>query len=223
MPSDLNRVLRAPRRPGPLPLPGQQVLALLCILILTNPPALSQLPQRFPVGRSQVLSILQARGWPIGESQIVLPSVTSAVANPELEIQSLSLPAPHEARVRLRCRLHSECAPFFVSLVWPLNVARPPLPVSLDEGGTGAIKASGSSTSGFTGAGAPVAHPEPKPSVRAGSTATLLLEAGRIHIRLQVVCLQAGKPGDQILVATRNRKQTYKAEIVTPTLLKGQL
>ncbi len=174
----------------------------------------------------QVLSAMQARQWSIDGVQVAMPSITSSVANPQLEVQSVSVLAPHQARLRVACRLRAECLPFLASVVWPERAGGPPSPSMLDGSVSGSVLPSVSSNAAnpVPGSGAALGgSPAAGESVRPGSPATLTLEGGRIHISLQVVCLQSGSTGDLIRVASRDRKQTYRAEILTPTLLKGRL
>jgi hypothetical protein len=50
-----------------------------------------------------------------------------------------------------------------------------------------------------------------------------VIEGDRLHIRLQVVCLQGGAAGDKVRVSTPDHTQKFTAEILGPTLLKGSL
>jgi flagella basal body P-ring formation protein FlgA len=59
--------------------------------------------------------------------------------------------------------------------------------------------------------------------VVAGSRATLWIEAERLHIKVLVVCLEKGVPGQTIRVSSLDRKQTYRAEVIDSTQLKGKL
>lgn len=63
----------------------------------------------------------------------------------------------------------------------------------------------------------------PFQQIRAGNSATLLLEGTRIHIRLHVVFAQSGHVGDTVRVTTPDRKQVYVAKVLTPEFLKGEL
>ena len=61
------------------------------------------------------------------------------------------------------------------------------------------------------------------PVLRSGSPATLDFDEERVHVRVQVICLESGATGDKIRVTTRDHKQIYVAEIVAPRALKGTL
>ena len=58
---------------------------------------------------------------------------------------------------------------------------------------------------------------------KSGAHATLLLEGDRMHIKVPVICLETGEVGHTIRVAAADHKQTYSAEVVDATLLKGTL
>ena len=59
--------------------------------------------------------------------------------------------------------------------------------------------------------------------IHAGAHATLVLDGERLHIKVPVICLEAGAAGRRIRVTAVDHKQTYFAEVVDGTLLKGTL
>ncbi len=163
---------------------------------------------RFPVTSEQVVAAMRMHAWSIEGVRVALPTaITTAVADPKLSIETASMLTAHQARLRVVCRVPAACLPFFATAVWPDPTDSVSLP------GDPSTENAGRKLST-----APAA-----PRLRPGTFATLLLEGERIHIRLQVVCLQGGAAGETIRVATRDRKQTFVAEIVTPTLLKESL
>ena len=188
--------------------------ALLCScgfgLISTY--ALSQAPARFPVTSVPILSAIRDRLWSVDGVQVkMMASMTATVAMPVLEIQTVSLTAPNEARLRLGCRVHAECLPFFAAAVWPANADTKKLPQEMDRP---AVNASAIEQAGRL---------RGQPMLRVGTIATLVMDAQRIEIRMQVVSLESGGPGDKVRVTTIDHKHSYVAEIVTPTVLKGSL
>jgi flagella basal body P-ring formation protein FlgA len=58
-------------------------------------------------------------------------------------------------------------------------------------------------------------------TLRAGAHATLILEDERLHIRVPVICVSGGAPGDKIRVTTINRHQTFEAVILNADELRG--
>ena len=175
--------------------------ALLCGWCSALVGQASQPQARFSVTPEQVLQAMQERDWSVNGVQVRLAApVTATAAHAELQIESVSPVAGHEALLRMVCRVHTECIPFFASVIWPTNVSVPSL----------AAKPLGTANA-------------LAPSViRAGSPATLLLEGARIHIRLRVVFAENGHVGDRLRVTTPNHKQTYVAEVLTPQLLRGE-
>ena len=51
----------------------------------------------------------------------------------------------------------------------------------------------------------------------------LLLEGNHVHIRLTVICLENGTKGQTIRVASKDRKLTYKAEVIEDSTVRGSL
>jgi hypothetical protein len=140
------------------------------------------------------------------EQLTLLTTVVSAGNSPRLQVESVVPWGDHRIRVRLRCSGAGECLPFLVSL-------------NLDPTSVPAYKIDGVS---------PVAVPDRQQglgtlAVRAGSPATLLIDEDRIHIRVPVICLESGSTGRIIRAVSKDRKQTYHAEVIGTALLKGGL
>lgn len=194
-----------------------------CCSSFLAPSLLAQAPARFPVPAEQVLEAMRERDWPLKGIEIRLAtSVTARVVNPVLEIVSVSPTPRHEALLRVRCRLRTECIPFLAWAVWPADTPIPSLPAASETA------AAGGRTE--THAGDPALAARPLDSadasassvIHAGTSATLLLEGAHIRIQLPVIFAQDGHVGDSVRVTTPNRKQTYVAEVLTPQLLKGE-
>ena len=177
------------------------------------PAAPAQAP-RFSITSDQVVAAMRGHAWLIEGVRVTLPTtITAAVADPKLGIETVSRLSQREARLRMVCRVPAACLPFFATAVWPESAesAAPPT----DRNAAGAERKTTPSAADVNESSAG--------RLRAGASVMLLLEGERVHIQMKVVCLQGGAIGDRIHVATRDRKQTYVAEIVTPTLLKGRL
>lgn len=175
----------------------------------------------------QVRLAMQKRNWPLAGVEIRLAApITATVAQPTLEIASVTAQAGHQAMLRMVCRTRSECLPFYASAAWPTEA---PMPDLLAKDGERSISASSgpalksqsypalsieSSSAG--------AAPEPL-VIRVGNSATLILEGERIHIRLPVIFAQSGHVGDKVRVTTPDRKQVYVAEVLSSELLKGDI
>lgn len=168
---------------------------------------------RYPMTPSEIVSAMQGRQLPTSGVEVRLAApITAASANPALEIQSIALLGPREMRLRIACRDRSACLPFFAIARFPAQVNSTLLPVKVERqpGSTALTSATQSET-----AAPPILH--------SGSPASLYFDGDRVHVRLEVICLEAGALGDKVRVTTRDRKQVFVAEIVNPTLLKGTL
>ena len=154
---------------------------------------------RFPITPGQVAEALTARGLAIDAAQVRLPmQMSSASAAPVLEAGAPAPSGNHLARVRISCRDHADCMPFYVSVPeGPAGVAAAPVP---------------------SAAGSPA-----PPVLRAGARALLTIDDQRIHIRVQVVALESGEPGRTVRVASLDHKQTFEARVVDGTLVRGSL
>jgi len=188
-------------------------------------------PQRSPIDQSQIAAAMgRAMLRAEGEAVSFATPMTASVANATIEVDSVSSIKPHSIRLRLVCSDRSECLPFFATATYPdsVDVAKlvsgrtRPAGARVDaDAGHGALQSPSTGASELSHVGqAPVS--EGSPILRAGAPATLELDAERIHIRIEVICLQSGAAGNRIRVASRDRKQTYVAEVVAPALLKGE-
>jgi hypothetical protein len=161
--------------------------------------------KRYPVTDEMVVSAMKERALPVEGVQVrIAAPITASVANPMLEIETLRQVDAHSVQMRLSCRNRPECLTFFVSATWasvPTAVSLAPK-IALPETRLGTEPA-GSAT------------------LRAGSPAVLVIEDEKVHIRMRVVCLQAGGAGDTVRVTTPDHRQAYAAEIVGPSVLRG--
>ena len=184
-------------------------LALPVLLATTG--AFAQVAaKRYPITTEMVVSAMQYRQLPVEGVQIRLSApITASSASPMLDIQSMTMTDAHHAQMRIACRAHGECLPFYVAAKWPDASATVTVPEGLARK---QVQAS-----------APVKLNETpaEGKLRPGSPATLMIEDKKVHIRLQVVCLEGGVTGDKVRVSTPDHKLSYNAEIIAPNLLKG--
>jgi hypothetical protein len=158
-------------------------------------------PGHVAITAAQVASAITGAGMSVSADQVsLLTDVVAASASPKLEVQSMEPWGDRRMRVRLSCANQEECLPFFVA-------------IRFNQDST-AQSASGSSP----------ARIDPKSFVvRAGAPAILLLEGTHVHIRIAVVCLEGGAPGQTIRVSSRDHRQTYMAKVVDETILRASL
>jgi len=183
---------------------------------------------RFPVDSASVLVAMQRKQLPTKDVHVEMAvPITALSAEPELEVQSVALVDTHEIRLRMSCRNSAECLPFFATATYPEAVDEKALVVKHEQPAAAlAAVEQRSPLSSLAHAGTVAAGLDAAgetPILKAGSPAMLEIDSDRIHIRLGVICLAEGAAGEKIRVTTRDHKQTYVAQIVTPTQLKGSL
>jgi hypothetical protein len=186
----------------------------LCSALLTAH-GLGQTPaRRFPLAERDVMLAMQQRGLPLEGLQLrPAAAITSSVASPDLDIRSLTPSGRRTAQLVVACRNSSECLPFYVSAAWSADVNTAEMHARFDPPTASARKA--------TAAASKTAAEEETQALRPGSPALLLLEGERVHVRMRVVCVEAGDPGASVRVTTPDRKQAYQAEVIGPGVVKG--
>jgi hypothetical protein len=185
----------------------------------------------FPVTSSQIISAMQGRQLPTQGARIrIAAPITASLENPQLDIQAITLVSPREIRMRMGCRNRAVCPSFFALASYPQVINAATLPARL-ESTTPTSQTLTNSKHESPPVAPSNAAPELKPAnaaaqeptLRIGSPVMLQIDSDRVHILIEVICLENGSTGDKIRVTTRDHKQSYVARIVTPTLLKGSL
>ena len=183
----------------------RRIAAMVILWFAATLTAASQ-SNRFSITRDQVANAIDGAGMQVSAGQVTLLSnIVSATGDPALKVESIEKWGDRKIVVRLECTNPGECLPFIVAV--PLSGAaqeRLALPPQLEP-------------VSFSG------KPREPDTIRAGSTAVLFLEGPHVHIQLSVVCLENGSIGQSIRVATRDRRLTFMAEILTNATLRGQL
>jgi flagella basal body P-ring formation protein FlgA len=59
--------------------------------------------------------------------------------------------------------------------------------------------------------------------VRAGSAVKLLIDGKNMRITVPVVCLQSGRQGQTIRVASSDRKRVYQAQVISQEFVRNTL
>jgi len=155
------------------------------------------------ITKEQVAAAMSGAGMKVSADQVtLLTDVVAATPTPALKVESMERWGTDRMRVRLDCAKREDCLPFYVAVRSMQGVAA--LPAQ---------------------AAAPMpAKVDPNSYVlRAGSSAILMLEGDHVHIRIPVVCLENGTPGQTIRVASKDHRLTYTAQVVDGTVLKGSL
>jgi hypothetical protein len=165
--------------------------------------------EHFAIRAESIAAAISDMGTQVLPEQVTfLTDVVAARSEPRLRVRSMEKSNDHRMTIRMECENSEECLPFYVGL-------------RLSASNESLLAAS-------------VARIQPRANlvnngysktvtVRKGSTATLLLDSDRVHIRFPVVCLENGVPGQKIRVTGVDRRQVYMAEVIDGTLLKGRL
>jgi hypothetical protein len=159
---------------------------------------------------AEVANTIAAAGMDVSPNQVTLLSnAVAKMQNPALRVESIERWGDHRMKVRMDCISPDDCIPFFVAvrLSHDLPGIEPPAVRPGNRLGQVACSAD---------APAPCA-------VRAGSSAILLLEGQHIHIQLPVICLENGRVGQTIRATSKDRRQTYSAEVVNTRELRGRV
>jgi hypothetical protein len=181
--------------------------SIIPALVLTGLSASTALPAAAAAGRNaitteQVAAALGGAGMRISPQQVVLLSnVVATTSAPALRVESMERWGDDRMKVRMNCA-SQECLPFFVAV----NLGKDDLAAGPGQ--------------------PPLSTARIDPSsyvVRSGSPAVLLLEGDHMHIRVSVICLENGAPGQIIRVATKDHRQTFTAQVATRDVLKGGL
>jgi hypothetical protein len=174
---------------------------------------------RFAIEASQVTRAMEIASLPVDGIDVKMAApVTSSIANAQVKVESVSAVGAHAVRMRLSCNDRAQCLPFFAVATFSdaIDVT------TLHGVKTSQIVGKQSSTTANQGDTKVKSAANDTGSVRSGAPATLELDENRIHIRLEVICLQGGAPGSRVRASSLDHKQIYVAQVVSPTLLKGE-
>lgn len=160
---------------------------------------------------AQIAAAINDAGVSISPKQVTLLfEVVARTNSPVLRVRSMESLGVHRMKVRLDCTNSEECVPFYVTIDKNGDNLAEPSPIAPSQGREPSPLArlrTGSDT----------------PVMRAGSNVVLLLDGDRMQIELPVVCLENGSIGQTIWVASRDRRQTYTAQVFDAGTLRGRL
>ena len=154
---------------------------------------------RASITAAQVAYAISGTGMKVSAQQVtLLADVVASTSNPLLQVESVEPWGDHRLRVRMSCASSDQCVPFLVAVHWGDEDAVQPAAAT-------ANLRPAAITSSKAVSNAPVVH--------AGSPAILLLDSDHVHIRLSVICLESGAPGQTIRVETKDHSQTFSAQV----------
>jgi hypothetical protein len=166
---------------------------------------------RDSITAERIAAAICGAGVAVSAKQVTLLTEVVARTNaPVLRVQSMESLGGHRMKVRMDCANIEECVPFYVTIDRNGESSAQPSPITSVQGRTPSRIAQVR-----TEANAPV--------MRAGSQAILLLDGDHMQIELPVVCLENGSIGQTIWVASRDRRQTYTAQVFDAVTLRGRL
>jgi len=151
---------------------------------------------RASITAAQVANAITGSGMKVSAQQVtLLADVVASTSNPILQVDSVEPWGDHRLRVRLSCASSDQCVPFLVAVHWGDEDAVQPAALTSNLRPAANVSKSNQ----------PVVHP--------GSPAVLLLDTDHVHIRISVICLENGAPGQTIRVETKDHTQTFSAQV----------
>ncbi|HEY0786913.1 MAG TPA: hypothetical protein VGD62_13680 [Acidobacteriaceae bacterium] len=210
-------------------IPTRRLLAALVAMVCAGVPAAraggpAAVAGRFAIDAGQVLAALQGQQFDLDHAQVkLMVGLSARTAAPVLRVEAVERAGQRGAHVRLSCGDHGECLPFYVSVIWEDADAAEAALGSFGAPVHGARRGMAAATQVPAAGAASRDAAAVEPGLHAGSHAMLLLEGARLHIQVPVICLEAGAPGRSIRVSALDHKQTYVAQVIDTTLLRGTL
>ena len=231
---------------GPRPVRPLRFCGMAAALVATASHLPAQLlvkpPARSIVRMEQIVSALEQAKLPLEGAKVKrLAENIATLPDPRLEVRAIEPTSETSARVRMGCQAHEQCLPFYVAVDWDEPAAAAAALHAAGYVAKSEASHPGQQTRIVNSASNHPDHPIHEASrtladdpadrsphalgsdVHAGSHATLLIDGQRLHIKLPVICLENGVAGHSIRVTALDHKQTYVAEVVDATLLKGTL
>jgi hypothetical protein len=178
-------------------MPGKHYIAGALLLAAALAASAQSAARPAQITEQDLVAGLRVRGITVAPRQIrLLADIPSRKEHPELETLKIEKISQTEARIMFRCADQSSCVPFYavVSGLGP------------EESALGRL------TTAKVRTGTQLAPGEA--AVKRGSLATLEIASPQMLITLPVVCLQSGRQGEQIAVASIDHTRTYHAEII---------
>ena len=162
--------------------------------------------QRFAVANTALVDLLQQTGITVSAGQIQLPSGLSASTKSDLQITGAETLSGDRLRVRVSCGSGGECMPFLaiVNLQGAAAVSAGAA-LSLKFHVESSIRSSG------------------LPTLRAGEHTMLLMEDGHMRILIPVLSIDSGGIGTEIRVSSLDRKQIFRATVLSSEIVRGPL
>lgn len=165
---------------------------------------------RFAITPEHVSHVLNSAGIAAKTEEVqFLSPVSSLAQNPQLSVVNVSSWRNGNLKALLRCQNIRECLPFYVVL----------------RNKTALVQ-----TSSFYNVLHESFAPQQKlreksvakPLVVGGQRAMLVIQNQNMQITLPVICLESGRKGEIIHLASPDKKQRYQGEVVEAGVLQGR-
>ncbi len=205
--------------------------ALAGAAVFSGASAPAAVPDRYAISLEQVTSaVLLAHPELAGDAIELAAPVEARERAPRLIAGSIehaggsgaapgSVPAP--ARLQMHCSSREVCLPFYVVVhLTGREAAAGPTPAAAANSAGEPRGAEAAVTSATVSA----THTEQRPLLRSGETVLLVIDSGKLHLRLPAICLQSGSPGSMIRVrSAAARGPVFQAEVLDRRTVRGSL
>ena len=168
-------------------------------------------PGRIAITPERVAGAMMDAGWNVSAAQVeMLPHVTVDASSPWLQVVQVTHWQDDKLKVQLRCHDPRACLPLYV-LINRHGSTESALQAAQNNHEQVEVAAN---------------HPEfdapvEAPVMHSGDPAKMQFAQKGLSISMPVICLQNGRQGQTIRVASADHKRFFKAEIVAPGLLKA--
>ncbi len=185
-------------------------LSLMAIAgLLAASPAPSATRKTCVLGEQQIAVAISTSQVQVSPEQIKpLANVVATQPSPRLDVVSAEAWGQRRSKVRIACHEARECLPFWVAVNWPDEISARQAVVAWERSNRNSMR---------------VLAKRQAPVLRAGQATTMVVDSGRVHLQLPVICLQNGVIGRTIRVSTRDHKQVFAAEVISSDMVKGKI
>jgi hypothetical protein len=188
-------------------------------------------PLRYAISLEQVTSVvLLAHPEFAGDAIELAAPVLARESAPQLSAGSIEHgtvssgnvgSAPEPVRLQMHCASREICLPFYVVVhVTGREAAIAATPASASRANH---LAQSPAVADETKAATIAGNADEHPLLKSGSSVELVIDSGKLHLRLPAICMQGGREGATIRVRCAPRGLVFKAEILDQRTVRGSL
>jgi hypothetical protein len=179
------------------------------VLLAVSAACAQTISERTPISEDRIVSALAGFHLAVQKSQVqFLSDVSSKSRSGNLQLVEVQRWNQSDALAKFLCAKSGDCLPFFVAIHWPTSVDRD-------------LALAGSNRNRTVRAFEKPSFRNKEMLVRAGQTATLIIDNSKFHATTPIICLQAGSQGQKVRIATLDRKKIALAEVIDSGVLRG--